>query len=100
MPPKRVPSPIGQRIEMLRGLGELPARELDRLAETTEGHASLIESGVVKNVSAETVAKLAHVLGASLDWLIAGEGKAPSERTVRSSVEAARARSKSTGTEG
>jgi len=72
-------------------MAELPARELDRIADTTEGHTSLIESGVVKNVTAGTIAKLARTLGSTTDWLITGEGKKPTERVIRAAVEVARA---------
>jgi transcriptional regulator with XRE-family HTH domain len=81
---------LGDRLQKTRELAECTARELDRLAETAEGHASLIESGVVKNVTVETAAALAKVLGVSLDWLITGDGKSPSERAVRAAVEMAR----------
>jgi hypothetical protein len=68
----------------------MAARELDRLADITEGHTSLLES-VVENVSAQTLAKVSKVLGVSIDWLVTGEGKEPSERAVKAAVEAARA---------
>ncbi len=50
----RIPSPVGVRLQEARKLADLTARELDRLARTTEGHASLIESGVVQNVTLDT----------------------------------------------
>lgn len=70
---------------------ELPARELDRIADTTEGHTSLIESGVVKNVTLETAGKLAGALGVSLDWLVSGSGEPPTAPSVQAAVDAARA---------
>ena len=68
----------------------LSTRELDRLAGITEGHTSLIETGARPNIEARTAASLARVLGVSLDWLVTGAGKEPSERAVRSAVAAAR----------
>ncbi len=88
---KRAPSPVGLRLQEARGLVDLAARELDRLAGTTEGHASLIESGVVQNVTLETAGKLAGVLGVSLDWLVGGLGKSPTARSVKTAVDNARA---------
>jgi transcriptional regulator with XRE-family HTH domain len=87
----RVPSPVGVRLQETRRLVGLTARELDRLARTTEGHASLIESGVVQNVTLETAGKLARVLGVTLDWLLSGSGTSPSAASVQMSVDAARA---------
>lgn len=71
-------------------MADLPARELDRLAQTTEGHASLIESGVVKNVTLETAGKLAWALGVTIDWLVNGSGEPPTVPSVQAAVEAAR----------
>lgn len=86
-----MPSPVGVRLQETRQLIELAARELDRLADTTEGHTSLIESGVVQNITLDTAGKLAGVLGVTLDWLLAGRGTAPSAASVQMSVDAARA---------
>lgn len=87
----RTPSPIGLRLQEARKLADLPARELDRLAKTTEGHASLIESGVVDNMKLNTLGKLAGVLGVTMGWLIDGAGKPPTARSVQVAVDAARA---------
>jgi len=86
----RKPSGIGLRLREARTVAAVSARELDRLADTTEGHTSLIESGVVQNANAETLAKLAAVLGVSLDWLVTGSGPPPSSRVVRAAIIAAR----------
>ena len=86
----RVPSAVGARLRETRKLIDITARELDRLACTTEGHASLIESGVVQNITLETAGKLASVLGVSLDWLLSGRGTPPSAASVQMSVDAAR----------
>lgn len=86
----RVPSPVGVRLQETRRLVDLTARELDRLARTTEGHTSLIESGVVQNITLETAGKLARVLGVTLDWLLSGAGTQPSAASVQMSVDAAR----------
>lgn len=67
----------------------MSARELDRLADISEGHTSLLES-VVDDVRATTLAKLSRVLGVDLHWLITGEGREPSARMVKAAVETAR----------
>lgn len=74
-------------------MAALSARELDRLAEMTEGHTSLLES-VVVNVRTDTLAKLARVLGVSIDWLVTGECSPPLENVVLAAVQAARAAKK------
>lgn len=90
MSTRPVPSAVGARIREARELAGISARELDRLAGLSENHTSLLES-VVRDVRAETAVAVARTLGVSLDWLLVGEGKAPSERSVRAAVEAARA---------
>ncbi len=87
---KRAPAPLGVRLREVRGLVGIGARELDRLADTTEGHTSLIESGVVKNVTMATAGKLAGVLGVSLDWLVSGVGDDPTTASVQAAVGTAR----------
>lgn len=86
----RVPSSVGVRLQELREAAELPAREVDRLADIREGHTSLIETGVVKDVRGTTLSKLAKTFGASLHWLIDGEGEPPTDRTMRVALDVAR----------
>lgn len=88
--PVRRPTEMGARLRELRQAAALKHRELDRLAGITEGHARMIETGVVTNACIHTVTKLARVFGASLDWFVAGNGRAPSARTLRSAVKSAR----------
>ncbi len=71
-------------------LAGISARELDRLARRTEGHASLIESRPNAGAEMGTVEAYASVFGLSLDWLVRGAGRAPSKATVVAAVEAAR----------
>jgi transcriptional regulator with XRE-family HTH domain len=91
--PKRpkTPSVIGARIHRLREKAGISARDLDRLAGITEGHTSLIEAVLGEQVSAQTLAPIARVLGTTLDWLVTGEGAEPSREAVRSAVDSARA---------
>jgi transcriptional regulator with XRE-family HTH domain len=81
---------VGVRLQEARKLGSITARELDRLALTTEGHTSLIESGVVQNVTLDTAGKLAGALGVTLDWLVNGTGDLPTAPSVRLAIEGAR----------
>jgi len=84
-------STLTGRLHHLRELANLSARELDRLSRLRQGHTALIEKRASDNLETSTAQALAGVLGVSLDWLIAGDGKMPSARIVRAAVEAARA---------
>lgn len=83
---------FGERVKYARGLGKISARRLDLLADLTPGHVSAIEAGQRERIEARTASMLAAVLGCSLDWLIDGDGPAPSERAIRAAVAAAVAR--------
>ena len=81
---------IGQRLRWARDQAELSARELDRLAGKTPGHAGLIEARGT-DAWASTLAAYARVLGLSLDWLIAGEKRrAPKPARILVAVKRAR----------
>lgn len=82
---------VSERIRQLRDLAGISARELSRLAQLPSAtHVALIEANDGGAVTTHTALALARVLGCSLDWLIDGSGKAPSERAVRTAVEEAR----------
>ncbi len=98
--PQGKPEHIGGRLRKLREMAGLSARELDRLAERTEGHCNLIEVRPKANVGAATLADYARVLGVSLDWLVLGVGDPPRVEDVRAAVERARGGVQGTGTEG
>ncbi|MBL8684399.1 MAG: helix-turn-helix transcriptional regulator [Myxococcales bacterium] len=50
------------------------------------GHVGLIVSGRVKRPSADVLAKIADVLGVSLDWIVLGRGDSPDPSVVRIKV--------------
>lgn len=64
----------------------LSARELDKLAGLTANHVQAIETGRRTRVEALTVAKIATVIGVSLDWLIRGKGRQPKADWVSARV--------------
>lgn len=82
---------LSERIAEVRQLAGLSGRELDRLAGLTLGHVAAIEAGRF-SPGAGTLEALRAALGVSLDWLVAGQGKAPPARVVATAVAAARAR--------
>ena len=81
---------LGDRLRSLRNLVDISARELDRLAGKTPGHALLIESRPSADVLAGTLADYAQVFGVTLDWLALGKGKAPRHADVVAAVAASR----------
>ena len=100
---------LGTRIQKLRNLADLSARELSGLAGLQPSHARLIETGNPEQITAKTVAAIASVFGASIDWLYRGVGVAPAEEVMRAAIDRARrnlargekrGRRKKTGTEG
>jgi transcriptional regulator with XRE-family HTH domain len=50
------------------------------------GHVGLIVTGRVKRPSADVLAKIADVLGVSLDWIVLGRGEEPDAGVVRTRV--------------
>jgi hypothetical protein len=83
---------LGDRLHFTRQLAGVPARELDRLAGRSEGHCAIIEGHPEVAARTDTIAAYARALGVTTDYLILGTGKAPTEKSVRRAVEAARAR--------
>lgn len=80
------------RVRAARNLApHLSQRELDRLAGLTPGHTSAIEAGRRANVGIRIATEIARVLGASLDWLVRGEGEGPTREAVAGAVSLARA---------
>jgi transcriptional regulator with XRE-family HTH domain len=85
---------IGSRLRKLREMAkpELPARELDRLAGKTQGHASWIESHPEASVLTETIEAYAKVFDVDPAWLAWGAGREPGRAAVSSAVDRARTR--------
>ena len=82
---------VPERIALARSLAGIPRSDLDALAGLGRGHVSMIETGRRPNLEAKTAVALASVLGVTTDWLLTGEGKAPTKRAVHAAVERARA---------
>lgn len=97
-------TPFAERLRDLRAKAELSTRDLDRIAGLSAGHTYLLEGGQGrenKRVSAEVALAVAHVFGVRIEWLINGEGDAPSARHVRLAVaRASETPRPRTGTEG
>ncbi len=65
-------SELATRLRATRIKAGLSARALDRKADITAGHTTLIESGRRVDPSSETMRKLASALDVSVDWLLSG----------------------------
>lgn len=83
---------LGERLRIARSLAGISARELDRLAGRSVGHAALIERGDRPRVEAETAAAYARVLDVDLNWLITGSGEKPLADSVVRAVDRAKKR--------
>lgn len=65
------------RLQQARKAKEMSTRALDAAAGLTPGHVWQIEAGRKPRIEAETAARLAEVLGVTIDWLIRGVGDGP-----------------------
>lgn len=79
---------LAERLKWAREQTGMSARALDKLAHLHGGHTTLIETRRRKRPDSETVRALARALGVSLDWLIDGNGMAPSEQQLQAMARA------------
>jgi transcriptional regulator with XRE-family HTH domain len=82
---------VAERLKELRGRAGLPRKELARLAGLSVSLIGHIERGIRRQPKANTLTELARVFGAEFDYLFSGAGQPPSDRTLRRSVDSARA---------
>lgn len=83
-------STLASRLQTLREYSGMSARVLSELAGLRPSHFTLLESGERPHPSAETVVRIARILGTSVEWLVTGEGRAPTQREVYAATSAAR----------
>lgn len=74
------------RVEYIRDLAGVSAREFDRLSGLAEGHTRLIETGKRPRLEVDTVRGIARATGCSLDWLVNGTGDAPTAKQIRAAM--------------
>ena len=87
------PETVGERLEWVRSMVGLPAREVDRLAGLTENHTRAIERKYGTRIQVDTIEKIATAIGVSPSWLSFGDGEIPSEEQIRRAVEESRKKS-------
>lgn len=86
---------LHERIARLRVAAGLGQRELCRLAGLNPTFLSRARVSSQMVPRADLVVAIAHVLGTTADWLVAGHGEAPTDAAVVAAVRAARVRSSS-----
>jgi transcriptional regulator with XRE-family HTH domain len=83
---------LGKRLLRLRTKAGVGVSDLAKIAGLkSPSHIGLIERGVRKDIAASTALALARVLGASVEWLVSGEGDEPSEAVVKAAIGTAQA---------
>lgn len=65
-------------------------RELSALAGASHAVVYQIEAGLIQALKASLAIRLARACGATVQWLVEGEGEAPTKAQVQSAIEAAR----------
>lgn len=81
---------VGQRLRAARELAGISAKDLDRLAGNSEGHQWVLEKLEEATAVAKTLDGVCTVLGLSLDYVVRGQGRKPTKKTVSAAVAAAR----------
>jgi len=88
-----VSTTLAERLRVLREYTGLSARAISDLAGLTcTTHLTKIESGDRVNPTGETLVLIARVFGTTVEWLVTGDGEAPSRLDVCTAVEAAQKR--------
>lgn len=83
-------SELAMRLQRTRTLGGISSRELSDLCGFSPTLIGQLERGDTADLVTARAAKVAHVLGVELDWLINGEGQAPVKGQVRAAIDRAR----------
>jgi transcriptional regulator with XRE-family HTH domain len=79
---------IASRVRFARNLGGISARRLGLLAGRSPQWAAALERGQYAAPSAESLRRVAAVLGCDLNWLLTGSGGAPTVEVVQAAIAA------------
>jgi transcriptional regulator with XRE-family HTH domain len=77
----------------VRQLAGISQRELARLSGVCAAHIQAIESGRIARPNAEALQRIAGVLGIRIEYLLSGNGKSPTARSVAIAIARCRERS-------
>lgn len=86
------PPGLARRLRSLRKLAGLSLRQTSLLVSGAVTLAASIERNPRANPTVGTVRRFASAFGASLDWLVNGEGDPPTREQVAAAIERTRAR--------
>lgn len=91
---------IGDRLLKLRTMAGAGSRELSRVVGASPAIVFHLEHGLIATPGSALAIRLARALGASVEYLVLGEGDPPDADNVVSAWARASAALKATGTEG
>ena len=74
---------LGERVSRARAKRQLTQEQLAASAGVRQSHISRIESGDIKNVRGDILAKMAQALGVSTDYLLGLGDAEAKERPIR-----------------
>jgi transcriptional regulator with XRE-family HTH domain len=83
---------LAGRIARIHKLSGLDRKEMSELARLTQCHVGMLIRGDVKAPEPDTLIKIARTFGVSLEWLLTGDGEAPSEQSIQAAIETTRTR--------
>jgi hypothetical protein len=82
------------RLRWARMTAGVAARKLDWMADIGRGNTSLYEAEARLSPSIAALGGLARSLGLTMDWLLNGVGRAPSQKSIRLAAEKAQVAAK------
>lgn len=82
------PSPTATRIAALRRAADISQSALSLAVGGSHSLISHIEEGRIREPGAKFLVKIARALGASAEYLVDGEGEAPTPEKTRAAFEA------------
>ena len=77
---------LSGRLRWARKAAGISISQLDHLVGLTPGHVRQIETGTLKDIRVSTANRLSKALGISIEWLVTGDGTAPSAGEIRRTV--------------
>jgi len=87
---EKPPSPLGLRVARLRKAAGIGARPLSLAIGATHSVIAQLENGRIVDLRAGLLLSLARALGASMEFLLTGEGHEPSPEETRAAFLAIR----------
>lgn len=86
---EKAPSDLGRRVASLRRAAGIGARTLSLRIGATHSVIAQLESGDIQDLRSSLALPLARSLGVTVEFLLTGEGKAPTPEQVRAAFDSA-----------